>query len=475
MVFIKDARELRFVRINRTGEQLLGHTTQELMGKNDYDLFPESQAEFFTRKDREVFESGVEVDIPEEEIDTMDQGKRWLHTRKVPIFDDRNQPTYLLGISDDITDAKQAASDVMRNEIRYQTLFDSAADFMFVMDDQGNVLEANRYTYEKSGYEINEIIGEHINKHFTPKSQDDCDYNFPILIEGGYNRAEFEFVCKDGRILQMECMATAVPDENGGTSSYLIIQRDVTGKKQADEELQQQQREIAHVDRLSTMGEIASGMAHELNQPLTAIASYCGTAAALVNSLPSAPQQLGELLERAEEQAHRASQIIRHLRDFISKADDHKEPVDINMVIEEVIDLLKPELKKAHVKIEHQSGIRGCRVMANKIQLEQVLVNLVLNSLEAIKCSEKATGHIIVQSCLLPNNTIETTVADDGPGIDADISGKMFNPFQTSKPAGMGMGLSISRTIVEEHGGKLWADLKRQNGALFGFNLPAGK
>jgi PAS domain S-box-containing protein len=350
MVFIKDARELRFIRINHAGEKLLGLSTQELMGKNDYDFFPGLQAEFFTRKDREVLESGAELDITEEEIDTVAQGKRWLHTRKVPILDDKGEPIYLLGISEDITETKQA-----------------------------------------------------------------------------------------------------------------------------EQELQRQQREMAHVVRLSTMGEMASGLAHELNQPLTALISYCGTAATLVKDLPSPPQQLGEILGRAEEQAHRASQIIRHLRDFLSKADDHKEPVDIDQVIEGAIDFIKPELKNGHVKIEHQSGAQGNKVMANKIQVEQVLVNLVLNSLQAINCLEKATGNIIVQTRLLPNEMIETTVTDNGPGINADMAGRMFDPFQTSKPSGMGMGLSISRSIVEEHGGKLWADVQRGDGALFGFNFPICK
>ena len=345
MVFIKDARELRFVRVNHTGEKLLGLTTHELIGKNDYDFFPESQAEFFTHKDHEVLETGVEVNIPEEEIDTVTLGKRWLRTRKVPILDDNGQPIYLLGISEDITEAKQA-----------------------------------------------------------------------------------------------------------------------------EEEMQRQQRELTHVMRLSTMGEMASGLAHELNQPLTALTSYCGTAAALVNSLPSPEPRLGEILGRAEEQAHRASQIIQHLRNFLSKGDDDKEFLDLDKVIVGMIDFIKPELKNGHVKIEHHSS--GCKVMANKVQIEQVLVNLVLNSLEAIKGSGNTTGNIIVRTRQLPNETVETTVTDNGPGIDADMVGRMFNPFQTSRSSGMGMGLTISRSIIEAHGGKLWADVQRGNGALFGFSLP---
>jgi PAS domain S-box-containing protein len=345
MVFIKDARELRFVRINHTGEELLGLSSQELIGKNDYDFFPASQAEFFTHKDREVLETGIEVNVPEEEIDTATLGKRWLRTRKVPILDDKGQPIYLLGISEDITEAKQA-----------------------------------------------------------------------------------------------------------------------------EEEMQQQQRELTHVMRLSTMGEMASGLAHELNQPLTALTSYCGTAATLVNSLPSPDPRLGEILERAEEQAHRASQIIQHLRNFLSKGDDHKELLDLDKIIAGMIDFIKPELKNGHVKIEHHPS--GYKVMANKVQIEQVLVNLVLNSLEAIKSSGNTTGNIVVRTRLLPDEMIETTVTDNGSGVDVGIADRMFNPFQTSRSSGMGMGLTISRSIIEAHEGQLWADVRRGNGAQFGFNLP---
>ena len=348
MVFIKDAKDLRFVRINHAGEQLLGLNSQEIMGKNDHDFFPESQAAFFTATDREVLESGVEMNIPEEEIDTVNLGRRWLHTRKVPILDNKGKPLYLLGISEDITEARQ-----------------------------------------------------------------------------------FE------------------------------------------EGLRRQQHELAHVMRLSTMGEMASGLAHELNQPLAALTSYCGTAAALVKSQPSLQAKLGEILERAEEQAHRAGQIVRHLRNFLRKEDEHKEPLDLDQVIAGVVEFIKPELRNGHVKMVHQPGIpRGYRVRANKVQVEQVLVNLVLNSLEAIRGSGKATGNIIIQTRQLSSDMIEVTVADDGPGIAADIADRMFNPFQTNKPSGMGMGLTISRSIIEEYEGKLWADLQYENGALFRFNLP---
>jgi C4-dicarboxylate-specific signal transduction histidine kinase len=225
--------------------------------------------------------------------------------------------------------------------------------------------------------------------------------------------------------------------------------------------------------RLSTMGEMATGMAHELNQPLTALISYCGTATSLVNSLLSPPQKLAEILERATEQAHRAADIIRHLREFVSKKDEIKEIFDLDQVIQDVINFLEWEVQESGVMIELRGGGQRRKVKADKIQIEQVLVNLVWNSLEAIEQAKIANGRVVIQSRLLPNDMIEVTVTDNGPGIDSTMANKIFEQFQTSKETGMGIGLSLSRSIIEEvHGGKLWADKNHQNGALFGFELP---
>ena len=132
--------------------------------------------------------------------------------------------------------------------------------------------------------------------------------------------------------------------------------------------------------------------------------------------------------------------------------------MDIDQIIADVIDLLMPELKHGHVTIEHQAGVRSSKVLATKIQIEQVLVNLISNSIDAIKSTGNGIGNIVVETRLLPDEKIETRVIDNGLGIDADIAGRIFDPFQTNKSLGMGMGLSISRSIIEDHGGKIWAD-----------------
>ena len=255
----------------------------------------------------------------------------------------------------------------------------------------------------------------------------------------------------------------------------LEIATDITDRKRAEEDTQRYQRDMAHVMRLSTMGEMATGMAHELNQPLTALVSYCGTAASLMNSLPSPPQQLGEMLERATEQAHRAGDIIRHLREFVSKGEKDKESVDLDQIIRDVITFLKWEVQESGVKIKLRLDGQAHKVTVDKIQIEQVLINLVRNSLEAFEHAEMAEGRVVIQTGLLPNAMIEVRVTDNGPGIDATMADKIFDQFQTSKETGMGIGLSLCRTLIEVHGGKLWVDKNHQNGALFGFKLPVSE
>jgi PAS domain S-box-containing protein len=577
----------------------------EIVGKTDYDFaWTREQADSYRDCDRKVMDSG-EAMLNIEETQLQGDGTE-VHviTSKVPLLDASGQVRGMLGVYMDISKRKQAENTLRKSESRLQTLFDSAAEFIFVTDPEGEIIQVNRYASEQSGYKADEVIGRNIREFFTEGSQHILDGNLPGLQEQGYDRADIEFVCKDGRVIQMEYSATAVPDEQGNFTTFLIIQRDVTerkraatalaiserrfraifnssyqliglldpdgtvleanqtalnlgglkqedvvgrpfwdtwwwrysaavqdrlkaaireaaqgkpvryeeevldgennirtidftltpvvnqqgetvliipeggditDKKRAEEETQRHHQEIAHVIRLSTAGEMASGMAHELNQPLAALVSYCGTAKSLVNSMTSPPQHLGEILERAGEQALRAGEIIRHLREFVSKGDDHKEPLDIGQVIGDTIVFLKYEVQKSDIKIEFHSGCRGCKIKADKIQIEQVLINMVRNSLEAIGNAKITGGQIVLQTRLLPHELVEVTVTDNGPGINAATVNTIFDPFQTNKKTGMGIGLSLSRTIIEAHGGRLWVDKYYQNGALFGFELPVSK
>ncbi len=279
---------------------------------------------------------------------------------------------------------------------------------------------------------------------------------------------ENRYRCKDGSYKWLAWTAVPVTEEG----LIYAVARDITDKKRSEAERQHHQQEMTHVARLSTAGEMAAGMAHELNQPLTAITSYCGTAASLLSSMSSPPAQLGEILERTTQQAHRAGEIIRHLREFISKEDIHRELIGIDQIISSVLEFLEFEVQEANIKIEFCPASKICTVEVDKVQIEQVLINLVRNSLEAISNANISSGQVVLQTRVLPNDLVEVTVADNGPGVNAETIYSIFAPFKTYKETGMGLGLSLSRTIIEAYDGKLWVDKDYQNGARFGFELP---
>lgn len=282
---------------------------------------------------------------------------------------------------------------------------------------------------------------------------------------------ENRYRCKDG---SYKCLAwTSVPVTHKGF--LYAVARDITEKKRAEEEARRHHETMAHVARLSTAGEMASGMAHELNQPLTAIISYCETAASLVKTMSSLPPQLGDILERATEQAHRAGDIIRHLREFISKGGGNRESLELDQVIPDIIAFIKYEAQEGNVSIEFLPDSQACKVEVDRIQLEQVLINMVRNSLEAIRSAKMNGGRVTLKTRMLSDDQVEVTLSDNGPGVNPEIIDYIFHPFHTNKAAGMGIGLTLCRTIIESHGGRLWIDKDHQNGALFGFELPASK
>ena len=496
---------------------------------------------------------------------------------------------------------EQVQSALQESEVRFQTLFDSAAEFIFVIDPDGTILLTNRSVVDQSGYRPEEITGHNIKEFFSEASKHICDCNFPRLRERGHNRAEIEFVCKDARVLQMECSATGIPDNNGSFTSFLIIQRDVTERQQAAEALadserrfraifnstfqfiglltpdgilleanqasldfvgasndevvgrpfwetpwwsdskkeqerlkaaiqraangqlvryetehtgadgqvasidfslkpvtnergetvliipegrditdrrraeeaaQRHQRESAHFMRLNIMGEMAAGMAHELNQPLAALISYCGTAFSMLARIPSVPPPLVDTLARANEQAHRASDIIRHIRNFVSKGNTSSGPVDIDQLILEMSHFLDWELRNSRVSINLDLAAQGQKVQANAVQIEQVLLNLIRNSLEAIHNARISDGQLTLKTRVQKGKSIRVTLTDNGPGIAAAMCSRLFEPFHTDKETGMGMGLSISRSIIQAHNGKILLSKSDQHGTTFCIELP---
>jgi two-component system, LuxR family, sensor kinase FixL len=226
------------------------------------------------------------------------------------------------------------------------------------------------------------------------------------------------------------------------------------------------------MSRFTALGEMASTLAHELNQPLSAIANYLkGGQRLLAGDQPAPVRMARDAMEKATEQALRAGQIIRHLRDFVARRDSERRPENLAKLIEEASALALVGFKESGVRVSFDLDPKAELVFADKIQIQQVLLNLIRNAVEAMQ--DSATRELQVASRRVDEESVEVTVTDTGPGIANEIAAHLFQPFITTKRQGMGVGLSISRTIVEAHGGRLWVEPNPLGGAVFRLTLKA--
>jgi len=240
---------------------------------------------------------------------------------------------------------------------------------------------------------------------------------------------------------------------------------------QAEARALQHQADLAHVDRINIMGEMASGLAHELNQPLTAISTYCQAGLRIIAAADDKPEKLIHALEQASNQAQRAGEIIRRMRRFTGKGVVRRKPMDINGIIKNAVSFVEAELNRKDIKLILELADKLPAAVADEVQIEQVILNLLHNAIEAMFSGGDNTRILRVSSLYTGGDTIQVTVSDTGPGLDAAAADKIFDTFFTTRKDGMGLGLAISRSIVEAHGGQLRADSTPGAGATFYFTL----
>ena len=242
---------------------------------------------------------------------------------------------------------------------------------------------------------------------------------------------------------------------------------------ETEKKLRRQESELAHMARVTTMGEMASTLAHELNQPLTSIVNYAdGSMRRLRQAAGADSEEIRGALQRISEQAVRASEMIAHIAQFVRKSDAEMGSLDVNDVVRRVTELIKGDLDRGYITMRLQLGDDLPRAAANAVQIEQVVLNLLRNGIEACQAADTEGRELVVETRRDDGQMIEVAVMDRGEGLPSGDPDQVFDPFYTTKPAGMGMGLSISRTVVEAHGGRLWAIPNIDRGTAFHFTLP---
>lgn len=353
---------------------------------------------------------------------------------------------------------------------RLRCILETVTDAIVVMGQDGIVQSFSAAAERQFGYSASEVIGRNVNILMPSPYREEHDgyirryrtTNEKRII--GIGR-EVTGQRKDGSVFPMYLSVGEGRLE--GASIFVGIIHDITDQRTAARRLSELQAELLQVSRLSGMGQMASALAHEINQPLTAIATYMKAIRRMLDAGdPDALDRARAALTSANEQALRAGEIIRRLREFVARGDTEKDLVDTTTLITESLALAKMsnKLERTRIKLELESPSQS--VIADKVQIQQVLLNLVRNALEAMS----GAGGLTVCARTV-GDLIEFSVADEGPGLSEEVKSRLFEPFVTTKKDGMGVGLSICRTIIEAHGGRLWAESNSGGGTVFRFTL----
>jgi len=369
----------------------------------------------------------------------------------------------------------RSTQDTKAREAHLQSILNTVPDAMIVIDDHGIMTSFSSAAERLFGYTAAEALGKSVNILMpTPYSESHDGYVQHYLKTGERHIIGIGRVVvgqrKDSSTFPMEL---AVGEMKSGDQRFFTgFVRDLTDRQKTEARLQELQSELVHISRLTALGEMASAMAHELNQPLTAIANYLkGTRRLLETSPDKNATMMGEAMDKAADQALRAGQIIRRLRDFVSRGESERRVENITKLVEEASALALVGVKDRGVRVNFLFDPAINVVLADRVQIQQVLLNLMRNAVDAMEDSEKRNLTIYTRAA--EDGMIEISVADSGAGIAPEITAQLFQPFITTKRHGMGVGLSISRTIVDAHGGRIWAEPNPGGGTIFRFTLAA--
>jgi PAS domain S-box-containing protein len=397
---------------------------------------------------------------------------RWFLVRAQPLRDERGTIVKWYGSSTDIEDRKRAAEALRESEEQWKEVFEHNPVMYFMVDANGTVLSVNGFGAAQLGYTVGELVGQSVLNVFFEEDREFVRTNLAACSDnpGQSNGWEVRKICKDGTVLWVRENAKAVR-RAGNQLIVLIACEDITERKRAEDALNLTRAELARVTRVTTMGELTAAIAHEVSQPLTGLVSSGNACLRWLGGDPPNLEAARRAVERMVNDGSRAGEVISRIRAMAKKSSPRKDKVSINDTIMEVLALIGGEVQRHNISLRTDLSHDLPLVLGDRIQLQQVLLNLIVNAMEAMSGVSPLQRELSVASTRNGSGVL-VTVRDSGPGLDRVSADRLFEAFYTTKAAGMGMGLAISRTIIEAHRGRLWATPNLPQGAVFQFRLP---
>ena len=396
----------------------------------------------------------------------------------VSVVRENGEPTVIQGFMIDITEHKQNEITIRDSGARLAGIIDIASDALISVDEDQQILLFNKGAEAIFGYAADEILGQPLDVLIPERFH--AVHRGHVAAFGGSatsarrmgERQTLRGRRKNGEEFPIEAGISKLATET--TRLFTVILRDVTERERAEETLRQQRDELAHVQRAATMGELTAALAHQINQPLAAIRGNAQAAKRLMENGEPDLDEIGEILDDIITDNRRAAEIIISLRGLLKKHTVATEPLSINAVVGEITGLLHSDAVIKNVSIQLDLAEELPPVSGDRVQLQQVLLNLIVNGFEAMDDVPVAERTLLIQTAQADASSVRVSVRDVGIGFDAQDVETLFRPFWTTKTQGLGMGLAIGRTIVEAHGGTLWAESSADRGATFSFTLPVG-
>jgi two-component system sensor kinase FixL len=465
----------RIASWNTGAERIHGWSAAEIRGKHLSVLLPaDGQARAKADQELETVAGTGRYEAQTRRV-RKDGSIFMAHVTITPLKGDDGHICGYAMVTRDITEQAGAEAALKAREAHLRSILETVPDAMVVIDEQARIQSFSTTAVRLFGYEPDEVIGQNVKLLMPAPYQEQHDSYMRRYLRTGERRIigigrVVVGQRKDGSTFPMELAVGEM--HSGGVRYFTGFIRDLTERQQTETRLQELQSELVHMSRFTALGEMASTLAHEINQPLTAISNYLKGCRRLLERMEGQTvPMLREAVNEAAEQALRAGQVIRHLREFVARGESERHIESLPKLIEEASALALVGAKERGIRVTFSFDPNAAFVLADRIQVQQVLLNLIRNAIEAMQ--DQPRRELVVAARPAEDGLVEVSVQDTGPGIVAEVTAQLFQPFVTTKKHGMGVGLSICRTIVESHGGKIWADTLPGQGTTFRFTLRA--